>query len=289
VKCFYHNDLDGRCAGYLVYKFNTVEDYYEEEGYKGEYIEIDYSKKFPLDKIKDSEVVYIVDFSISPDEMEKLLKITSNVIWIDHHITAIEKYKDFPQKIDGLRYDGLSGAMLTWIYLTSFTYVNIEEIAKNAPFFVKLVSDWDTWTFKYGDDTRYFKTATDSMELEPTNPNWAYVEAHTNDMIETGKTMIKFRDSWAKEYMKNGFEVAFEEHKCFAVNLANCNSEYFKSIDNGDYDILIPFSFNGTKWTYSMYSKTIDVSEIAKKYGGGGHKGAAGFIQDKFILNKGDK
>lgn len=23
MKCFYHNDLDGRCAGYLVNKYDT--------------------------------------------------------------------------------------------------------------------------------------------------------------------------------------------------------------------------------------------------------------------------
>lgn len=48
----------------------------------------------------------------------------------------------------------------------------------------------------------------------------------------------------------------------------------------------MPFSFNGRNgtWTYSMYSKTVDVSNIAKKYGGGGHRGAAGFNTDKLIF-----
>ena len=39
----------------------------------------------------------------------------------------------------------------------------------------------------------------------------------------------------------------------------------------------MPFSFDGDKWTVSLYSTSVDVSEIAKKYGGGGHKGASGF------------
>jgi nanoRNase/pAp phosphatase (c-di-AMP/oligoRNAs hydrolase) len=39
----------------------------------------------------------------------------------------------------------------------------------------------------------------------------------------------------------------------------------------------MPFSFDGDEWIISLYSRNIDVSEIAKKYGGGGHKGAAGF------------
>lgn len=50
----------------------------------------------------------------------------------------------------------------------------------------------------------------------------------------------------------------------------------------------MPFSFNGRNgtWTYSMYSKIVDVSNIAKKYGGGGHRGAAGFNLDKLIFEK---
>jgi nanoRNase/pAp phosphatase (c-di-AMP/oligoRNAs hydrolase) len=87
--------------------------------------------------------------------------------------------------------------------------------------------------------------------------------------------------------MKLGFETEFEgqstndytyrPYKCFAVNLGHCNSDYFKSLPEGKYDILMPFVFNGEQFIISLYSKTVDVSEIAKKYGGGGHKGAAGF------------
>jgi len=89
--------------------------------------------------------------------------------------------------------------------------------------------------------------------------------------------MNAFRDGWARDYMNLGFESEFEGAKCFAVNLGRCNSEYFKSIPVGKYDVLMPFVFDGDQYTVSLYSPTIDVSEIAKKHGGGGHKGASGF------------
>lgn len=54
-------------------------------------------------------------------------------------------------------------------------------------------------------------------------------------------------------------------------------SEYFKSLPDGKYDAFIAFAFNGKEWIVSMYSASVDVSAICKKYGGGGHKGAAGF------------
>ena len=91
--------------------------------------------------------------------------------------------------------------------------------------------------------------------------------------------MIKYRDGWAKEYLQRfGFEIKFEGLTCFAVNLGNCNSEYFKSLPTGKYDAFMPFAFNGEKYTVSMYSTTANVSEICKKHGGGGHRHAAGFV-----------
>jgi len=43
----------------------------------------------------------------------------------------------------------------------------------------------------------------------------------------------------------------------------------------------------GKKWSYSVYSTKpdIDCSAFAKRYGGGGHKGAAGFYSDSLIFN----
>lgn len=91
--------------------------------------------------------------------------------------------------------------------------------------------------------------------------------------------MMQYRDGFAKSYTSRfGFETEISGHKAFAMNLGNCSSEFFKSLPEEAYDIFIAFCFDGKVWTASLYSKTVDVSEIAKKYGGGGHMGAAGFV-----------
>ena len=125
-----------------------------------------YAKPFPMESIRKDEQIYIVDYSISPDEMRQLLKITKNVTWIDHHKTAIEKYKDFEYEIRGIRYDGIAGCMLTYCYIHHMTQRGTGDIkpfdlsmVKDAPRFTKLIADWDVWKFEYGDDTRHFITA----------------------------------------------------------------------------------------------------------------------------------
>jgi oligoribonuclease NrnB/cAMP/cGMP phosphodiesterase (DHH superfamily) len=240
-----------------------------------------------MDTIRPNEQVYIVDFSISLDEMRLLLSITDNVTWIDHHKTAIEKYQDFEHQIRGVRYDGIAGCMLTYCYIHHMTSRGEGEIksfdismTEDAPLFTKLIADWDVWKLDYGDETRNFITAFNAYKFEPDSSDWFKFFEEDNyeyGMITKGESMRLFRDGWAENYMKLGFETIFEGVKCYAVNLGHCNSEYFKSLSDGKYDVFIPFVFDGDQYTVSLYSKTVDVSEIAKIYGGGGHKGASGF------------
>ena len=67
------------------------------------------------------------------------------------------------------------------------------------------------------------------------------------------------------------------------LNTARCNSLTFaaRDVKGLGIDALMGFFFNGKQWTVSLYHSQhrtdIDLSEIAKKYGGGGHRGACGF------------
>ncbi len=84
MKIYYHNDLDGRCAGAIAYRATKT------EGTKIELIELDYKDEIKVKEINLCERICIVDFSFKPEIMEKVLLLTKNVIWIDHHKTAFE-------------------------------------------------------------------------------------------------------------------------------------------------------------------------------------------------------
>jgi len=303
MKCFYHKDADGRVSAHWVRKFRGSFDHPED------FYPITYGEPFPFEAIEPEEEVWIVDFSIETHEMARLLTITTNVFWIDHHKTAIDKYRCFDYPIKGWRVDGVAGCMLTFSYLTFATYesgadfklvayekadgigANAEFkpwMAEGAPRFTKLIADWDTWTFAYGDETRFFDVGFGSRDFSPCSDEWKKFDTYPEgefeaELVSEGKLMMRWRDQWAKSYMKLGFELPdWEGHRCYVVNLGRCNSEFFKSVA-GDYEILMPFVYNGKtdKWTVSLYSETVDVQAIAQRYGGGGHKGAAGFQCDE--------
>lgn len=298
MKIFHHSDNDGKCAGFWVKELAPRDEY------PLDIFKIDYGIDFPFDSIHENETVYIVDYSIPPVEMDRLLEITPNVIWIDHHISAIEKYKDYDKEIAGLRYDGIAGCMLTYCYLSLMTNKNNIKIHEfdpamttTAPYFTKLIADYDVWTFVFGDDTRNFEKGFSLYPHEPDAKIWEelYDEdissqhlSLVNTMIDQGKTITAYRHNMMEDYCeKKGFAARLDGYTdllCYAINMGMVGSDDFIAPDIDKYDVLVGFSFDGKIWSYSLRSNKVDVSEIATSFGGGGHKGAAGFSSDNIVL-----
>lgn len=274
MKCYHHNDMDGRCAAAIVRMSIRTPDI-------ASYIEIDYKDEIDINAIAKDETIYIVDFSFKPEIMEKVLKITSDIVWIDHHKTAFEY--TYSKELKGLRYEEYSGCELTWKYFSP---------DESIPRFVKLIGDRDKWAWKFGDETALFNEGMKLRNCEPMSDIWK--ELFDVEMVrriqEDGIICLKYRGNLCRDYTKSfGFELDFEGYKCFATGIYMFGSELFgERMDK--YDICLAFEYSGSKWTIGLYSKNIDVSVIAKRFGGGGHTGAAGFVSDKlpFLETEGE-
>lgn len=84
----------------------------------------------------------------------------------------------------------------------------------------------------------------DEYDKSPENKIWYNLldDGTEKKYIEEGKVIIKYRDSFAKEYCESkGFETEFEGYKVYAMNVGLAGSDWFKSVDEGSYDILMPF------------------------------------------------
>ena len=278
MKCFYHPDNDGKCAARIIFEANVIDDY------DSEYIPINYADNFPFEKINKDEAVYIVDFSIKPDEMERLLGITQNIVWIDHHKTSINDYVNFPHKVRGMRNTNEAGCILTYRWIHGL--MKNEDIEK-IPMYIRYIGDRDIWKFEHGDKTRDFCSGIFNLDLSPTSKDWAKLKVATEVYERVGKNINDFRATWGRKYGKTwGYECELDGHKCFVMNMAS-DSEVAELFTK-KHPIVAQFVYKGDMCICTIRSNTIDVSEIAKKRGGGGHKGAAGFscsIQElPFIL-----
>jgi len=324
MKCFYHDDLDGKAAAFCVHAWVGIKPpagrliraiknmRLDIQGV--EFRAINYGKDFPFDDIVTGEQVWIVDYSIEPDEMLQLLEITKDVTWIDHHKTAIEKYADFPHKIRGVRCSGVAGCVLAWQYIHWYSqrgggkerfgnmgdpppYNHKDNMP--VPRMIELVGDRDVWAWKHGDETKHFFAGSQLNDTSPSSEFWwKCMEHETKDLpppnignryarirgekwwaqlLRDGETVERYKANTDEDMNASlGYEVSFEGYKCWAINRAQASSNRF-----GDrikqYDILLPHYHDGKQWTVSLYSEKFDVSVMAKTRGGGGHKGASGF------------
>lgn len=268
---FYHNDPDGKCSAAIINQFykNKEDIYFHEVDYKD-----DPREKFL--SIPFQEAVFIVDFSFKPEVMESLLKVTNRVVWIDHHQTA----KEYNYDLRGLRDftdKGKSGCELTWEFLYS------GEDYRPTPYPVILIGDYDSWRLKYEPTTFEFLEGLKSYDLNPTSWVWTKLfdpeqSNFSSQIIKEGQAIVKYRNEYCLSISRGyGYETEIDGQKAYAMNLYRFGSQQFGELFK-KYPCCIAYIHDGNKFTVSLYSETIDVSEICKKYGGGGHKGAAGFV-----------
>lgn len=301
MKCFYHIDLDGKAAAFCVFSWVGI----NAVNHEVKFIPINYGTPFPFDTILPNEQIWIVDYSIDPQEMTMLLEITNDVTWIDHHKTAIDKYAGYPHKVRGIRKDGEACCVLVWKYIHWWTdrgegaelFDRTREDILPVPKCILLTGDRDIWAWKYGDATKHFYSGSQLYDTGPGSSFWLDCMAHEtvplegtgnakykeeglrfwNKLILQGETVEKYKLQFYGELAESiGYKVLFEGHSCYALNVARISSDVFGPLID-QYDIFLPHYHDGTQWTVSLYSKTVDVSEIAKLYGGGGHVRASGF------------
>lgn len=276
MKCFYHNaDLDGHCSGAIVkYKYPECE-----------MVGINYGDEFPWNDIKKDETVFMVDFCLQPfEDMEKLNSIC-NLIWIDHHKSAIKeaKKRNFIAKGGQVLEVGKAACELCWEYLFS---------NRKIPLGVKLLGRYDVWDLKYCQDVLPFqygmRTCNTGLDkyIQKLPVVWDKVFKNDTDFlgrcIKNGRTILRYIEKENKKYVEQYcFETEINYIPALAVNKGLGNSQLFNSVWNTrKHPIAIAFVWRKGNWTVSLYTTEetgIDVSEIAKSYGGGGHKCAAGF------------
>jgi uncharacterized protein len=268
VKCVFHNDLDGHCAGGIV-KLKHPE---------AEMIEMVYGWRFPWERIKQEDTVYMVDFSLEPFEDMLRLSNSCKLIWIDHHISALEEAKTHPEfsTVPGLRQNGVAACVLTWTYCFP---------DKQMPRTVKLLGSYDVWDFadpwtlpfQYGMRSKETDPAKDMSWWKTLLKESMWVE----EIIKDGQVIVDYEEQSSKKYVKAySFETEIDGLRAIACNRGIASSKMFDSVwDESKYDIMISFCRLKTKrWTISLYSTKpeVDCSAIAKKYGGGGHHSSAG-------------
>jgi len=242
--------------------------------------------------------VYVMD--LSPDCFMEIPAHQERLIWIDHHKTAIEKY---PTSIPGYRIDGVAACRLAWQWFAERAGVgpyapnfaargvdqslpskqNFIDCVVGEPYAVRLAGEYDIWD-KRDPDAELFQHGLRSVPL--TDGIWDELLIPKNlphlvdQLLERGEAVQYAKTQENESIIKAfGFTVHFEGFCLLACNAARYNSQLFTAGLKPEHHGCLGFNWDGKEWRVSLYSSkpNIDLSVVAVKYGGGGHRRACGF------------
>ena len=291
-----------------------------------DYIKKHYDKVFIVDLCPDPNEFMLDLFKHFKDKL----------IWIDHHIKPDVEFEEmfklqYPGNfIKGLRADEehcTSAALLTYKYFEA--NYNAKCNINHIPTWLKYCSDFDCWN-KYDDTIWHSRIMPIFSMLKGiiTNPSLAYsyiqkrydsgyyydtlhsnkkefYNYQTDSEVKEGQILYKGILSIYKAEANHGFERVlpvemngeYRTIRAWICNTQNRSSVIFEQMENiDDYDVFIPYHFNGEKYFYSMYTfkKDIKCNQISILNASdnrviltfNGHDDAAGANSENFAFPK---
>ena len=225
--------------------------------------------------------VYILDFSFSPEIIDAMLHHANSVTWIDHHKTAFEAFNfnatepvhlnDFELNLEIILDPNKSGCVLAWEYFHGSDYL---------PVLLLLIQDRDLWHWRCI-GTRDLATG---LRSEPFSFNWFdFADKKLDSVIKSGKAMNKLFDQQLADITKKHMIVMINGRLGHLGRAVNCTPQFSSEAGNilakesGTFGMTWCVGSDGMVNVSLRSIGEYDVSAIAKTFGGGGHKNAAGF------------
>lgn len=218
--------------------------------------------------------IYILDYSYSKDTLARLAERNRSVIVIDHHQSAKEAVTAFPQNV----FDQVhSGATLAWRYFHPETPV---------PKLLVYIEEHDLWkdTLPHSRDIAA-ALGEYPLEFAVWNDLAQQFENETKfaKIAEKGALLREYIDRHIEEISRTATPVQFEGREAYAVNSTAYRSALGNLLATRHPPMSIVWSHQDGEFHVSLRSVgDYDVSIIAQKYGGGGHRNAAGFRCQKW-------
>jgi oligoribonuclease NrnB/cAMP/cGMP phosphodiesterase (DHH superfamily) len=240
---------------------------------------IQHEIKIDMTELENKKILFC-DYSPSLKVLNEMEKIVNKIKILDHHKSAEQEISSK----DYATFDmNKSGAGLTWEYFFSVL---------PKPKFVEMVQDRDLWTWKIPesrDFTSGLFTLCDTCDLHDFDNLFEIfndllnIPEKYNFCVQLGSIVSKANLNKAKNLV-NSHSTKIDNYKGYRVCIVNCPYDLASDVGNmlssmNTIDFAVLWRYNHSKETYAVSLRSdnkVDVSEIAKEHGGGGHKNASG-------------
>jgi len=211
--------------------------------------------------------VVILDFSFDNITTKKMIEDAAGLLVIDHHKSAMVELHD----ISDTHFDMTkSGAILSWEFF---------HPGKEPPKFIRYIMDRDLWKWEL-EYSKEFSAAFDMVPFEFEEFEKFEDDSVFDDAAKRGSYILAYSKTVVKKVSDKASKRKLGGKDVLVVNSSHWMSEIGGKLAP-DCDCAIIWYWDheaqNTKVSLRSFHDTVDVSEIAKKYGGGGHKKAAGF------------
>jgi len=257
VNCvIYHADCtDGFGSAYSAWKLL---------GNRAEYYPCKHGQEPP--DVKGKNVV-ILDFSFSNAITKKMIEEANDLMVIDHHKSAVVELHDISNTIFDM---SKSGATLAWDFF---------HPGKEAPKFIQYITDRDLWKWELP-YSKEFSAAFDMVPFEFEEFEKFEDDSVFDDAVKRGSYILAYSKTVVKKVCDKASERRIGGKHVMVVNSSHWMSEIGAKLSpDCDYALIWYYDHNDKKIKVSLRSfhEHVDVSDVSKKFGGGGHKKAAGF------------
>ena len=221
--------------------------------------------------------ILMCDFSYPYPQLARIINVCKSFLILDHHKTALADLKEIPTNLKIFDMDR-SGVGITWDYF----YPEVLILK-----FLAHIQDRDIWTYKLP-NTHEFIAFFYEQKFDFNLWETFMLEENVNKAIDIGSAWLEYQQIIINNVISKTSYVIQEIDNKYAIVLY-CNTPELKSdigikvfnrFPMGDFSAVWDYNLYKNQSSYSLRSTNdrYDVSEIAKKFGGGGHRNASGLI-----------
>jgi oligoribonuclease NrnB/cAMP/cGMP phosphodiesterase (DHH superfamily) len=271
---FHRNCADGFGAALCVYYFYKLCNLQQPTYAPVSYIQDDNRTIAYLPDVTGRNIA-ILDFSFSANVMKKhILPKCKSLVLLDHHKSAQENLADIPNcKIDMDH----SGAWLAWTHWFG---------GLAPPRLIEYLQDRDLWKFELP-DSRFFTLGL-FIEKPMDFDEWERIllrfEDYFKPLVDSGKSYKKYQDGIIEKRAKYAKTRLFCDKKAAVVNCSFFISEMGEELLrlHSDCELAIVWHWDDYREEYKLHLRSrsgssCNVSELAQRFGGGGHEASAAF------------
>lgn len=272
------------------------------------YIPMNYGQKFPDHLDFTDKDILVVDFSwpLDPNDFtERRWRNSRSLTFIDHHKSAQNHMSsglfNILPPLAGMeasiainqRPTSKSMNVFTWFDMNqsgaTMAYQWTHGVGRDVlPQLYLYIEDRDLWRFErlHTKHVHLYLKSNDPLGPATFQRIKAQLDsAHPDAIYEAGRNILRYQTSLINNIVRTASKVKIGAHEIPYVDCpydlaSDVANTLLKNNPTSPFAAAIVHAYGGTTFSLRSADDRLDVSVIAERYGGGGHRNAAGFRYD---------